>query len=345
LPDIADRLVRWFIQNQRILPWRDNPEPYRVWVSEIMLQQTRVQTVLSYYHRFMEQYPCITALANASLEDVLNSWQGLGYYSRAKNLHKAAKIIQDQYHSIFPQEYDEILKLPGIGKYTAAAVLSIAFNQPFPVVDGNVMRVISRLFGISTNLRLPKTVKMIEMHLNSIFPAKKASDFNQGMMELGALICLPQNPKCEKCPISMFCAAYKTGKQADYPNKSIQPKPKVIHRTIVLIRKKDKYLVHKRNEKGLLASMWEFPGVDSNERTAISKFETEYGFVIDLHHKLFDTDFTFTHRIWKMSVYEASIRNELDDSNDWKWLSFAEMTTYPFPKAFSKIMEYCKQLS
>ena len=207
---IVAPLLEWYGEQARVLPWRENSDPYRVWVSEIMLQQTRVEAVIDYYQRFMESFPNIETLADAPEEKVMKLWEGLGYYSRARNLKKAAEVICGQYSGMFPEEYSEILKLPGIGKYTAGAVSSIAFGQPCSAVDGNVLRVITRLEENDTDIKDEKFKKQIGERLEEVYPAGYCSEFTQSLMELGATVCVPNGePKCEKCPLKSGCGAYK----------------------------------------------------------------------------------------------------------------------------------------
>lgn len=308
-----------------------------------MLQQTRVQAVIPYYDRFLGRFPNIQSLADAELEEVLQIWQGLGYYARARNLHQAAQIIIDQYTGQFPSTYNTVLKLPGIGKYTAAAILSISFNQPYPVVDGNVLRVMARLAYISSDIRLPKTLNTIEAEVSKIFPPNQASLFNQGMMELGALICIPRQPRCNECPLSNDCKAFKNGYQSKLPFISEKPKPIIVKRIIFLIRNDDKILIHLRKPKGLLASLWEFPGVESSLKAAAVKFQDEYGFPVKVGMKLFGAEHVFTHRHWKMIVYEGIIKKEIrTDESFFKWVYASELDMYPIPSAFKTIVKYCR---
>ncbi len=344
MSDISIKLIEWFNHHQRILPWRDNAEPYPVWISEIMLQQTRVQAVIPYYDRFLARYPNIQTLAATKLEDVLHAWQGLGFYARARHLHQTAQLIRDQYSGQFPSTYKEIIQLPGIGKYTAAAILSIAFGQPYPVMDGNVMRVMARLYGISTDIRLPKTEKQIEIKLHQIFSSKQASAFNQGMMELGALICLPKQPKCDECPLNAECQAFQSGKQLELPNRSKNPQPIIVNRIIILIRREDEVLIHLRKDKGLLASMWEFPGVEASLKTVADKFEEVYGFKVRSGKKLFDSEHVFTHRHWKMRVYQGNIDQGIKlNESEFRWVTIQNLEKYPIPNAFKVIVDYCRK--
>lgn len=227
---IAKKLIRWYQKNKRSWPWRDNPDPYAVWVSEIMAQQTRLDTVLPYFQRWMAAFPTIAALAAASQQDVLNLWEGLGYYSRARNIHKAAQVVVDEYDSTLPDEVDRLLKLPGIGKYTAGAIASLAFGKDEAVVDGNVKRVLARVFNVQEAVDTGAGEKAIwELAREHLSPGQ-AGDYNQALMDLGASVCLPRNPLCETCPISDECVANKLGIQRELPHK--KPKPDVPHHTV-----------------------------------------------------------------------------------------------------------------
>ena len=210
-------LLQWYDRVKRDLPWRRSGDPYCIWLSEIMLQQTRVETVKGYYARFLERCPTVQALAQAPEETVLKLWEGLGYYSRARNLHKAAKAIVNEHGGVFPATYEEILKLPGIGPYTAGAIASIAFGQPVPAVDGNVIRVTSRLCGIRENVGVPSVRRKLEEEAAALVPKKRPGDFNQAMMDLGATVCVPGTPSCERCPLRTLCDAYAAGDAEDLP--------------------------------------------------------------------------------------------------------------------------------
>lgn len=217
---ITENVLKWYKNNKRELPWRDTRDPYKIWLSEIILQQTRVNQGLPYYHNFLEKFPNINALAKAEEQDVLRIWQGLGYYSRARNLHKCAQIVHEKYSGDFPESYEEIIKLPGIGKYTAAAIASFAFREVQPAIDGNVFRVLSRLFGITEDIAQAKSRKAFEQVAFDLIPENEPDTYNQAMMEFGAVQCKPKNPLCETCPLTMDCYARKEGKQDQLPVKN-----------------------------------------------------------------------------------------------------------------------------
>ena len=257
---IQKDLVKWFIRNQRNLPWRKGYDPYQVWISEIMLQQTQVKTALPYFDRWMKAFPTIESVANAHEDKILKLWEGLGYYSRARNLQKAAKVIVEKHGGLFPNRFEDILELPGIGRYSAGAIASIGFNQNWPVVDGNVIRVLARLFGFTENTRLPKNVERFWGWAEELIPEGQARFFNQGMMELGALVCAPRNPKCAECPLIKQCVANQKGIAESLPNRGESEKKIALRVTCAVIRHKGKIFIQKRPSQGLMGGLWEFPG-------------------------------------------------------------------------------------
>lgn len=258
------KLTDWFEKNKRILPWRSNPTPYHVWVSEIMLQQTRVEAVKGYYDRFLSVLPDIKALADADMDVLLKLWEGLGYYNRVRNMQKAAQTIMEEYDGEFPDTYEEIVKLKGIGEYTAGAIASIAFLEAVPAVDGNVLRVISRITGSRKDIGLSGTKKEIRELLNTMVPLSNPASFNQGLMELGALICVPNGtPKCSECPLSSLCSAYQEALTDVIPVKEKKVRRRVEEKTVLLLLYEgegEPYIgITKRPETGLLSGMWQFP--------------------------------------------------------------------------------------
>nr|WP_240633270.1 A/G-specific adenine glycosylase [Paenibacillus montanisoli] len=261
----STELLNWYLANKRDLPWRKNRDPYRVWVSEIMLQQTRVDTVIPYYERFMEKFPTAAALAEAPEPEVLKLWEGLGYYSRARNLQAGAREVLALYGGIVPDDKDKVAALRGVGPYTTGAIMSIAFNRPEPAVDGNVMRVLSRYFCLEEDIAKPATRVGIEKLAGSLIPEGSAGDFNQGLMELGALVCTPKSPGCLTCPVMMHCEGRMAGKEHILPIKSKAKPPRPETRLAALItgsgEHEGKLLVRQRPETGLLAQMWELPHV------------------------------------------------------------------------------------
>lgn len=252
-------LLHWYEFNRRILPWREDPTPYHVWVSEIMLQQTRVEAVRGYYDRFLTCLPEISALAEAGEEELLKLWEGLGYYNRVRNMQKAAKVLVERYGGRMPADYEEIRALPGIGDYTAGAIASIAFGLPYPAVDGNVLRVMSRITGSEEDIAKERTKKRMKEDLTAVMP-KRSGDFNQALMELGATVCLPNGkPLCEQCPVMHLCRAFHTGRETELPVKSGKKERRIEKRQVLLVYCGDRVLLHRRQGKGLLAGLWEFP--------------------------------------------------------------------------------------
>lgn len=331
-------LLDWYQANKRDLPWRQSQEPYAIWVSEIMLQQTRVETVIDYYHRFMQRFPRVEDLAQADIDEVLKLWEGLGYYSRAKNLHRAAQEIVQGGHG-FPTTHAAILALPGIGRYTAGAIMSIAYHQPYPAVDGNVLRVMSRLLLLEKDISSPKVKTEIETTLKNVFPPE-AADFSQGLMELGALICLPTSPRCAECPLVQECQAYGEQRQHQLPIKKAKAEPKRVKRYLALIQRGDDVLMNKRPEQGLLAGLWEFPGVEAkNLGEFIAEFEAVYGFPITPKEHAMDTQHVFTHRVWDMKVYRCDYQLDEIAKTSLQWISLGDLNEITIPGAFQPIKQ------
>lgn len=262
----SGELLAWFDANRRDLPWRRNKNAYYIWISEIMLQQTQVKTVIPYFERFIERFPTIEALAEADEEEVLKYWEGLGYYSRARNLHTAVREVRASYGSVVPSEPEEIRKLKGVGPYTAGAILSIAYNKPEPAVDGNVMRVLSRFFLIEDDIAQNKTRVKMEKLVRELIPHERAGDFNEALMEFGALVCTPKSPQCEACPLEERCAARAEGVELALPNKKKAKPPRLERRVVAIVEgsgeNEGKILIRQRPQEGLLARMWELPHVE-----------------------------------------------------------------------------------
>lgn len=297
-------LLEWFDKNKRQMPWRERRDAYSIWVSEVMLQQTQVDTVRPYYERFMKRFPTVQDLAKATQEEVYTYWQGLGYYRRADNLHKGAQVVANQYGGDFPTDPKLVKKIPGIGPYTMGAVLSIAFNLPYPAVDGNVMRVLSRQFLIEEDIAIPKTRKIFEEKVMVLMP-EDARNFNQALMELGALICTPKNPKCESCPMNKICMAYEEGVQMEYPVKSSKTKNAPDFYKALILKQGNKIYLEKRPEEGLLAKLWGVPLI-TDEMWEKMKLElVDFEVLEQVQH-------VFTHRKWMMTpiIIEYSAENE-----------------------------------
>ena len=268
LQPIVEPIVKWYQKQEKLLPWKQDKEPYHIWVSEIMLQQTRIEAVKKYYTRFMKELPTIQDLAVVPEEKLLKLWEGLGYYSRAKNLKKAAIQIQENNHGKMPTSYVELLKLPGIGEYTAGAIASISYNEKVPAVDGNVLRVVSRVLASKEDVLLPETKKKITNKLLEIMP-DEAGDFNEGLMELGEKVCLPNTvPLCATCPIQEFCMANKENLTNEIPVRAKKQKRKIENKTVFILKYKNEIAIRKREKTGILANLYEFPNVirGSNRR-------------------------------------------------------------------------------
>jgi len=258
--DLTGRLLAWYQTNGRDLPWRGVRDPYAVLVSEYMAQQTRVETVIPYYLRWMELFPSVQALAAASLDAVLKAWEGLGYYARARNLHKAAGVIVREFDGVIPNSLEKLRALPGIGAYTAAAVASLAFGADEPALDGNLRRVLARLTALPVDPRAPRGVAELTAVARRLLPPGRAGDFNQALMDLSSQVCLPKNPRCADCPLALDCQAYLTSRQAYFPVKARKPAVPTLTVTAGIIRKDGRVLLSKRPADGLLGGMWEFPG-------------------------------------------------------------------------------------
>lgn len=335
---IVEPLLMWYKKHARILPWRKNHNPYCVWVSEIMLQQTRVEAVIAYYNRFMKSFPNVRTLAEAKEETVLKLWEGLGYYSRARNLKKAAEIICEKYDGVFPQDYKDILALPGIGKYTAGAISSIAFGMPYSAVDGNVLRVITRLNEIEQNIQNEKFRKEIGNRLEQVYPKNHCSEFTQSLMELGAVVCLPNGaPKCEECPLNTKCRAYKNDTWQKYPIKKEKVERKVIEKTVLILNDSGKIAVRKREKMGLLAGMWEFPNVDKKfHPSEIDAWLQKQNIDVIRIEKHKNVKHIFTHLEWNMHCYKVDCKAK---DNIYQWVDAEKLNReIPLPTAFWKCL-------
>jgi len=334
--ELFDTLLSWYDANKRVLPWRGTPDPYRVWVSEIMLQQTRVETVKSYFLHWMRLFPTVRALAEASEDEVLKAWEGLGYYSRARNLHRAARMVCDLYAGEIPSDPDKLRKLPGIGEYTVGAILSIAFGVAEPAVDGNVLRVTSRLTADPSDVSRPDVRKRVADTLRPLMSAGRTSDFTQALFEIGALICLPNDAyRCDLCPLQGACRAYAAGEQSKYPVKPEKSDKRTETKTVLLLTADGKYAVHRRSAKGLLANLYEFPNLEGHlseeeVRARLSEWKAD---VLSVEPLPASTH-VFTHLIWDMTGYLVRLREPVS-LDDVRWTTKAEIgETYSVPSAF-----------
>lgn len=342
---IVDPILEWYHKNLRILPWRQNKDPYRIWVSEIMLQQTRVEAVIPYYERFMSELPTIQSLADASEEQLMKLWEGLGYYSRVRNMQKAARMICEEFDGVFPQDYENIRKLPGIGDYTVGSISSIAFEKPCAAVDGNVLRVITRLTQNSVDIMDTKYRKQLTADLSAIYPAGLCGDFTQSLMELGAMVCLPNGePKCEECPLSKRCEAYQNHTQMLFPVKKKKSERKIIEKTVFVLQCGEFIAIHKRESKGVLAGMWELPNVDEKlTRTKAKEYLQERGIKVTKLEPLTAVKHIFSHIEWHMKVYLVQCES-MDEQMENQWVGKETLEQeIALPTAFKNIYDLYKE--
>ena len=313
MKEIIDRILPWFRENRRELPFRAGRDPYRIWLSEIMLQQTRIEAVIPYYFRFISALPTVRDLASCEDEKLLKLWEGLGYYSRARNLKKAAEIIAERYGGEVPGDYKALLALPGIGEYTAGAISSIAFGLPCPAVDGNVLRVIARITGDERDVLDPKTRSDVREKLAENYPAgTDAGDLTEGLMELGEVLCLPGgSPKCEACPVKDLCRAHKDRSWDHIPYRAPAREKKVCLKTVFLLSCEGKYAVRKREAPGLLHGLFEFPNADGHlTKTEAKRFWEERGVKVLALFEAKACRHVFTHLVWEMAGYRVKAASE-----------------------------------
>jgi len=333
-------LLEWYAEHARVLPWRSDPTPYHVWVSEIMLQQTRVAAVLEYYRRFMDEVPTIADLAELPEERLMKLWQGLGYYNRARNLQKAAQQVMNEFAGVFPQRYEDIRTLAGVGDYTAGAIASIAFGLPVPAVDGNVLRVVSRINADESDISLASTKERVRAQLEQIIPVQDASRFNQGLMELGATICLPNGaPLCDHCPAKDFCLARLTGCADSLPVKAPKKERRVEERVVFLVFRDGQVALRRRPNKGLLAGLWEFPNESAPATDAL------HGWGIDAREcvPIGTGRHIFSHVEWRMTACAVQAEDpELPDG--WVWADRRALERqYAVPNAFCPFEQAVKE--
>ncbi len=342
MQNLAALLLNWYDQHARALPWRNHPDPYAVWVSEIMLQQTRVETVIPYFEKWMLAFPTVQALAAAPEQQVLSLWEGLGYYSRARNLHKGAQVVVTQLNGQIPASPTELQLLPGIGAYTAAAIASMAFNQNVATVDGNIKRVYSRLFNVEEIVESVTGTKLIWALAKEHLPPARAGDYNQALMDLGATVCLPKNPSCGQCPLESICKAKALGVQSQRP--ILKVKTAIPHKlkSAAVLFQDDKVLLIKRPANGLLGGLWEFPSVEVEADSAeslVAAIEAEYKLVVSPLNFLLKVQHTYTH--FKLTEYaylcqlNSALMNEAAE-----WVDFQKLTNYPMGKVDRRIANF-----
>jgi len=345
---IRTALLGWYDREKRDLPWRASRDPYRILISEFMLQQTQVATVIPYYRRFLESFPSVASLARADETLVLKHWEGLGYYSRARNLLAAARIIDKEHGGRVPDTHEDIVRLPGIGRYTAAAVLSIAFGREVPVLDGNVKRVISRLLCLDENGRTATSEKRLWEAAERLLSRDRPGDFNQAMMELGATVCLPKSPGCGRCPVAKLCLAHREGRQEEFPPPKARVKAEKIEVSAAVISRNGKTYIQKRPADGLMGGLWEFPGGkleagESPEDALRREIMEELGAAIEIREKLMTLRHSYTRFSVTLHVYACRLgpgRLKPTCCEAWKWVFVDELAAYPFPAANVKILKH-----
>ncbi|MGC9343299.1 MAG: A/G-specific adenine glycosylase [Bacteroidales bacterium] len=343
---ISNLLSKWFDKEGRELPWRDTGSPYEIWVSEIILQQTRINQGTAYYHAFLERFPDIFSLASADIKEVLNVWQGLGYYSRARNMHETAKKIVKEFNGNFPDSYDEIIKLKGIGEYTAGAIASIAFHERVPAIDGNVKRVIARVYGITNDIGKPKTTKNIRSILMQEIPAESPGNFNEALMDLGSLICKPVNPSCNLCPLNELCDANKLGQVNEIPVKYKKTKTRIRHFFYAIIHCEENILINLRTGKDIWEGLYEFPLFESKKDLGDGEIYSE------LHKYFFKDSEMFSlrkisnpviHILSHQKILAKFIHIEIERipthlKNTFIIVKQSEINQYPLPRLIEKYL-------
>ena len=343
---IQRRLAAWYQDHCRPLPWRETGNPYLIWVSEVMLQQTQVQTVIPYYRRFIRRFPDIRTLAGAGLEDVLKQWEGLGYYGRARNLHQAARTVVDQHGGIIPETPEDFRRLKGVGEYIAAAVASIAFGRPLAVVDGNVKRLLARLYAIDAPVNRSSSHKIFRQAADRLLDTADPAAFNQAMMELGALVCRPGKPVCRDCPIHRFCRAFQAGTVDRFPQRVRSPKIPEYPIAVGVVRKNGRVLITRRKPEGLLGGLWEFPGGkikkgETPEAACVREIAEETGLCVHVDAHLTRVRHAYTHFRILLDVFVcryASGRVRLNGPDDYRWIKPGDTDRYPFPGANHKFI-------
>ncbi|MFN3928812.1 MAG: A/G-specific adenine glycosylase [Thermoflexus sp.] len=351
--ELVEALLRWYAANRRDLPWRRRRDPYAIWVAEVMLQQTRVETTVPYYERFLARFPNVQELAAAPLEEVLKAWEGLGYYARARHLHRAARLLMEKYGGTFPQTFKEWRRLPGVGPYIAAAVLSIAFGQDLPAIDGNAIRVLTRLAAVEEDPRRPAGRRRLQALAEQLLPPGRAGDFNQALMDLGATLCTPKAPRCSECPVRMFCAAFRQGKPEAFPVRA--PRRRLPHYDVTagIIQDGDRVLIAQRPPQGMLGGLWEFPGGkvepgEDLEDCLKRELQEELGIEVEVEEQVMTIRHTYTHMRITLHVFRCRWIGGTPQPigcADVRWVPIAELERYPFPNTDRKIVERLRRES
>jgi A/G-specific adenine glycosylase len=344
------RVLAWYESDRRPLPWRATRDPYRIWVSEVMLQQTQVNTVIPYYRRFIRRLPNVRQLARADLEDVLKLWEGLGYYARARNLHRAAGMLVERHAGRIPDRWEDFRALPGVGDYIAAALLSIAFEKPYAVVDGNVKRVLARLLTMAAPVNQTASHTIFQAEADRLLDRRRPGDFNQAVMELGAMVCTPSSPNCTICPLTRFCAAHRGGTVAQYPRRvASRPVPEV-QIAVGVVYKNGRVLITRRPSQGLLGGLWEFPGGklredESPAAACVREIKEEVNLEVTIERPLVQVRHAYSHFRIHMHVFRCRFtagRVHLNGPVDHRWVRIADLDQFVFPKANHKFIPLLK---
>ena len=343
----SENLIEWFNKEKREMPWRNNRTPYRVWISELMLQQTKVEQAIPYFNKWMKYFPTLLSLSKSSEEEVLKLWQGIGYYSRARNIYKTSKIIKDKYKGHFPANPNDIESLPGIGPYTKAAICSLAYNLDYGVLDGNVIRVLSRFFAYSDNVGKLSSKKELQSIVDLSLPKGKSSEFNEAIMELGALVCTPKKTKCNACPINNNCKAFKKDLVEIYPIKTPKKKVPLINVGAAVIIKNNKILISQRRSGQMLEGLWEFPGGkkedDENIQECIKReIKEELNLDVFVDNHLITINHSYSHFKMRLFTYFVKIIKgspKSMENQNFEWISFNKIRNRPFSKADLKIID------
>lgn len=344
-------LLQWYDKNKRSMPWREAEDPYRIWVAEIMLQQTRVDTVREYYPRFLEAFPTVEALANADRDDVLKQWEGLGFYARARHLHEAAQHVVDAHEGKVPDTKEAIQDLKGIGPYTAAAVLSIAYQKPHAVLDGNVIRVLTRVFAVAEDATTSTTKRHLRRLANELLDPERPGDFNQAMMELGALVCTPNRPSCNRCPVQDACAAHAAGTETEYP---VTPESTPVphhHIAVGLVEEDGHLLIQRRPDDGLLGGLWEFPGGKQEEGESLEaacqrEVKEELGLEVSVEEPFYALSHAYSHFKITLHAFRCRIADGTPTAREgqpFRWVTIEELDEYAFPRANRRLIEELKR--
>lgn len=345
-------LLDWYQRHHRPLPWRESEDPYKIWVSEVMLQQTQVNTVIPFYRNFIQRFPDIGTLAEADLQEVLKFWEGLGYYSRARNLHKAARQIMSLHNGTIPADLNVFRQLAGVGPYIGAAVQSIAFDFAHAAVDGNVKRVLARLLKNDVPVNAASSHGIYQKKADELLATDHPGLFNQALMELGALICKPRSPMCMACPVSIFCQSFADGSQNEYPRRIKKAPVKTHPVSVGVIIHRHRMLITRRNPEGLLGGLWEFPGGkvrpgESAEQACIREIREEVNVDVDIISRLARIKHAYTHFKIEMDVFFCAYLSgaiRLSSAVDYRWITFEDIEHYPFPKANHKFIPLLENL-